>query len=94
VLTVVPSTIKADLTRTHRFPRLGRNERGGPIAAVQDGDQITIDIDARRLDVDLSDEEIAKRVDAYQPPEPRYKRGVMAKYAASVSSAAEGAVTG
>ena len=68
--------------------------RGGPIAAVQDGDQITLDIDARRLDVDLSDEEIAKRVEAYEPPEPRYKRGVMAKYAASVSSASEGAVTG
>jgi dihydroxy-acid dehydratase len=68
--------------------------RGGPIAAVQDGDMITLDIDTRRLDVDLSDEEIAKRVDAYEPPEPRYKRGVMAKYAASVSSASEGAVTG
>jgi dihydroxy-acid dehydratase len=68
--------------------------RGGPIAAVQDGDQITLDIDARRLDVDLSDEEIAKRVQAYRPPEPRYTRGVMAKYAASVSSASEGAVTG
>jgi dihydroxy-acid dehydratase len=67
--------------------------RGGPIAAVRDGDQITLDIDARRLDVDLSDEEIAKRVEAYQPPEPRYKRGVMAKYAAAVSSASEGAVT-
>ena len=67
--------------------------RGGPIAAVQDGDRITIDIDARRLDVDLPDEEIAKRVEAYQTPEPRYKRGVMAKYAASVSSASEGAVT-
>jgi len=68
--------------------------RGGPIAAVQDGDEITLDIDARRLDVDLSDEEIAKRVEEYQPPEPRYKRGVMAKYAAAVSSASEGAVTG
>jgi dihydroxy-acid dehydratase len=68
--------------------------RGGPIAAVQDGDMITLDIDARRLDVDLSDEEIAKRVEAYRPPEPRYKRGVMAKYAAAVSSASEGAVTG
>jgi dihydroxy-acid dehydratase len=68
--------------------------RGGPIAAVQDGDMITLDIDARRLDVDLSDEEIAKRVEAYEPPEPRYKRGVMAKYAASVSSASQGAVTG
>ncbi len=67
--------------------------RGGPIAAVQDGDQITLDIDARRLDVDLSDEEIAKRVEAYESPEPRYKRGVMAKYAAAVSSASEGAVT-
>jgi dihydroxy-acid dehydratase len=68
--------------------------RDGPIAAVQDGDEITIDIDARRLDVDLPDEEIARRVAAYQPPEPHYKRGVMAKYAASVSSASEGAVTG
>jgi dihydroxy-acid dehydratase len=67
--------------------------RGGPIAAVQDGDEITLDIDARRLDVDLSDEEIAKRVEAYEPPEPRYKRGVLAMYAAAVSSAAEGAVT-
>jgi dihydroxy-acid dehydratase len=68
--------------------------RGGPIAAIQDGDQITLDIDARRLDVDLTDEEIAKRVEAYEPPEPHYKRGVMAKYAASVSSASQGAVTG
>jgi dihydroxy-acid dehydratase len=67
--------------------------RGGPIAAVHEGDMITLDIDERRLDVDLSDEEIAKRVEAYEPPEPRYKRGVMAKYAASVSSASEGAVT-
>jgi dihydroxy-acid dehydratase len=68
--------------------------RGGPIAAVQDGDQITLDIDARRLDVDLSDDEIVRRVEAYEPPAPAYKRGVMAKYAASVSSASEGAVTG
>jgi dihydroxy-acid dehydratase len=67
--------------------------RGGPIAAVQDGDEITLDIDARRLDVNLSDDEIAKRVEAYEPPEPHYKRGVMAKYAASVSSASLGAVT-
>jgi dihydroxy-acid dehydratase len=67
--------------------------RGGPIAAVQDGDEVTIDIDSRRLDVDLSDEEIASRVEAYRAPEPRYRRGVMAKYAASVSSASEGAVT-
>jgi dihydroxy-acid dehydratase len=67
--------------------------RGGPIAAVHEGDTITLDIDERRLDVDLSDEEIARRVEAYDPPEPRYKRGVMAKYAAAVSSASEGAVT-
>ena len=67
--------------------------RGGPIAAVQDGDEITLDIDARRLDVALSDEEIEKRVKAYKPPEPLFKTGVMAKYAASVSSASEGAVT-
>jgi dihydroxy-acid dehydratase len=67
--------------------------RGGPIAAVEDGDVITIDIDSRRLDVDLSDDEIARRVEAYEPPEPRYVRGVMAKYAAAVSSASEGAVT-
>jgi dihydroxy-acid dehydratase len=68
--------------------------RGGPIAAVQDGDLITLDIDARRLDVDLSEDEIARRVEAYEPPNPHYRRGVMAKYAASVSSASEGAVTG
>ncbi len=67
--------------------------RGGPIAAVQDGDQITLDIDARRLDVDLPDEEIEKRVAAYEPPKPLYTRGVMAKYADSVSSASTGAVT-
>jgi dihydroxy-acid dehydratase len=67
--------------------------RGGPIAAVRDGDVITLDIEARRLDVDLPDEEIARRVESYEPPKPRYERGVMAKYAASVSSASEGAVT-
>jgi dihydroxy-acid dehydratase len=67
--------------------------RGGPIAAVRDGDEITFDVEARRLDVALSDEEIAERVAAYTSPEPHYRAGVMAKYAASVSSAAEGAVT-
>jgi dihydroxy-acid dehydratase len=67
--------------------------RGGPIAAVQDGDEITRDIDTRRLDVDLSDDQIANRIESYRPPEPHYTRGVMAKYAASVSSASEGAVT-
>ena len=68
--------------------------RGGPIAAIRDGDEISFDVEGRRLDLDLSDEEIAKRVAEYTPPEPRYKTGVMAKYARSVSSAAEGAITG
>jgi len=68
--------------------------KGGPIAAIREGDEITIDIDARELSVALSDEEIAARVAAYQPPEPAYKSGVMAKYAATVSSASAGAITG
>jgi dihydroxy-acid dehydratase len=67
--------------------------KGGPIAAIREGDEITVDVDGRRLDVALSDEEIATRVAEYQGPEPRYTRGVMAKYAATVSSASEGAVT-
>ena len=49
---------------------------------------------SRRLDVDLSDEEIAKRIEAYEPPEPLYTRGVLAKYSKLVGSAAEGALTG
>jgi dihydroxy-acid dehydratase len=68
--------------------------RGGPIAALRDGDRIVFDVEARRLDVDLSEEEIAARVAEYTPPEPHYRTGVMAKYARSVSSASEGAVTG
>ena len=68
--------------------------KGGPIAAIQEGDTITVDIDARRLDVDLSDEEIAKRVAKYEPSPSPFGRGVMAKYAATVSSASNGAVTG
>jgi dihydroxy-acid dehydratase len=67
--------------------------RGGPIAAVRDGDEIVFDVEARRLDVSLSDEEIAKRVAEYSSPEPAYRTGVMAKYAKSVSSASLGAVT-
>jgi dihydroxy-acid dehydratase len=68
--------------------------KGGPIAALRDGDEVTIDVGGRRIDVALSDEEIARRVAEYEPPEPAYRSGVMAKYAASVSSASEGAVTG
>jgi dihydroxy-acid dehydratase len=68
--------------------------KGGPIAAIREGDEISFDVEARRLDVALSDEEIASRVAEYEPPPPLYERGVMAKYAATVSSAARGAVTG
>jgi dihydroxy-acid dehydratase len=68
--------------------------RGGPIAAIREGDEITVDIDNRRIDVDLSDEEIAKRVGKYKFPESPFGRGVMAKYAATVSSASRGAITG
>jgi dihydroxy-acid dehydratase len=67
--------------------------KGGPIAAIREGDQITVDITGRRLDVDLSGEEIAKRVAAYESPSSPFGKGVMAKYAATVSSASQGAVT-
>jgi dihydroxy-acid dehydratase len=66
---------------------------GGPIAALRDGDTITIDVAARRVDVDLTEAEIAERLRDWQQPKPRYTDGVFAKYAALVSSAAEGAVT-
>jgi dihydroxy-acid dehydratase len=66
---------------------------GGPIAAIREGDQITLDIDERRMDVDLSDEEIASRVAEYRAPESPFGPGVMSKYAATVSSASKGAVT-
>ncbi len=66
---------------------------GGPIAIIQDGDVIIIDADANELSVDVSDDEIARRLQSWQAPEPRYKRGVIAKYVKLVSSASEGAVT-
>ncbi len=66
---------------------------GGPIAAVHEGDQITIDVDTRRLDVDLPDEEIRRRVVAYAPVVSADRTGVLDKYARQVSSAARGAVT-
>jgi dihydroxy-acid dehydratase len=68
--------------------------RGGPIAAVRDGDEVTLDVEARRLDVALADEEIARRVAEYESPPPAYETGAMAKYAKLVSSASAGAVTG
>ena len=67
--------------------------RGGPIGIVRDGDEITLDIDARRLDVNLSDEEIAARTKDYQPPERPAPAAALAKYARLVSSASLGAVT-
>ena len=67
--------------------------QGGPIAAVRDGDTIIFDIKARRLDVDISAEETTARLRGWSAPPPRYKTGVMAKYAKLVSSASEGAVT-
>jgi dihydroxy-acid dehydratase len=66
---------------------------GGPIAAVREGDTLTIDVDERRLDVALSDDEIAARVADYTPPANPDRTGVLAKYAALVGSASEGAVT-
>ena len=68
--------------------------KGGPLAILQEGDEIVIDAKERKLDVQLSDAEIQARFEQWTPPEPRYTRGVMAKYANSVSSASEGAVTG
>ena len=66
---------------------------GGPIAAVREGDTITFDIPNRKLTLNVPEAEIAKRLAAWKAPEPRYKRGVFAKYANSVSSAQQGAVT-
>jgi len=67
--------------------------RGGPIAAVRDGDQIVIDVDNRRLDLDISGDQLAERLSHWQAPAPRYTKGVFAKYASHVGSASEGAPT-
>jgi dihydroxy-acid dehydratase len=66
---------------------------GGPIAAVREGDTIVFDVENRRLDVEISDEEMQRRLATWNPPAPRYTSGVFAKYAKLVSSASEGAVT-
>jgi dihydroxy-acid dehydratase len=68
--------------------------RGGPIAAVRDGDPIAIDVAARTLNVEVADSVLKERLAGWKPPEPRYSTGVMAKYARMVSSASTGAVTG
>jgi len=66
---------------------------GGNIELVQEGDSITIDADARLLQLNVPDEELARRRAAWKPPAPRYTRGVLAKYAKLVSTASKGAVT-
>jgi len=66
---------------------------GGPIAVVRDGDPISIDAESNKITLELSDNEIETRLAEWKKPSPRYKRGVLAKYAASVASASEGAVT-
>ena len=66
---------------------------GGPIAAVREGDTIELDVDARELRLVVDKDEIAKRLADWSAPRPRYRSGVFAKYAATVSSASKGAVT-
>ena len=66
---------------------------GGTIALVKEGDSVTIDADRRLLQLNVPDEELARRRAEWRPPEPRYTRGILAKYAAQVSSACRGAVT-
>ena len=68
-------------------------QQGGPLAIVEDGDIITIDAETNTLEVQLSDAEIAARLAKWQAPVPNYRRGVLAKYAHTVSSASTGAVT-
>jgi dihydroxy-acid dehydratase len=67
--------------------------RGGPIAVVEDGDTITFDVANRELRVEISDDDLADRLAAYEAPPPTYESGVLGKYARHVGSAAEGAVT-
>ena len=66
---------------------------GGPIAALREGDMVTFDLPNRRLDIEISPEELASRLATWTAPAPKYTAGVFAKYARGVSSAAEGAVT-
>jgi dihydroxy-acid dehydratase len=67
--------------------------RGGPIALLRDGDTVVLDVDARRLDLEVDDAELERRRAEWRQPEPRYAGGVFAKYAAAVGSASEGART-
>jgi dihydroxy-acid dehydratase len=66
---------------------------GGPIALVHEGDSVTIDAHKRLIQLNVPDDELARRRAAWKQPEPRYKRGLMAKYMKLVSTASRGAVT-
>jgi dihydroxy-acid dehydratase len=66
---------------------------GGPLAIVKDSDRITIDAERREINLEVDEAEIAKRLAGWAPPRPRYKRGVLAKYARQVGSASRGAIT-
>jgi len=68
--------------------------RGGPIAAVRDGDTIAIDVASRTLNVEVAADTLKERLAGWKAPAPRYTTGVLAKYARLVSSASTGAVTG
>ncbi len=65
---------------------------GGPMALIMEGDVITIDIPARKLDVRLSDDELSRRKASWQQPEPRVKRGILGRYSRLVGSASTGAI--
>jgi dihydroxy-acid dehydratase len=67
--------------------------RGGPIAHVRDGDPIVLEVERRELNVEVAEDELARRAAEWRQPEPRYASGVFAKYAATVGSASEGART-
>jgi dihydroxy-acid dehydratase len=67
---------------------------GGPIALVRDGDTITLDVDGRRLDLEVEEDELGRRRDGWKAPQPRYEHGALAKYARLVASASRGAVCG
>jgi dihydroxy-acid dehydratase len=66
---------------------------GGPLAALRTGDRVTIDVDSRRIDMDVPDAEIEARLRDWSPPPPRATTGVLAKYASLVRPASEGAIT-
>ena len=65
--------------------------RGGPIAALREGDRVVVDVDAAELRMEVADDEVARRLGAYEPPAPAYTTGVLGRYAALVGSASLGA---